>query len=79
MTTPEELVVLEHLAKAWDFFAALRPQHPSDVAEFHSAIHAAQNIVACRVAQRADPATFPLRADTALRVGAPPSGQAASE
>jgi hypothetical protein len=40
------------------------PQHPSDSAEFVAAIHAAQNIVACRVAQRADPETFPIHTST---------------
>lgn len=63
-TTEAEIAVLDRLAEAWNLFCRLEPQHGSDLTEFHSAIHAAQNIIGCRVAQRADPETFPLRAAT---------------
>jgi hypothetical protein len=59
MTTWEERTVLGHLAEAWNLFIAMPQSHPSDKDEFMRAVHAAQNIIASRVAQRADPETWP--------------------
>jgi hypothetical protein len=58
MTTPEEKEVLGHLAQAWSRFIAMGNKHPSDVAEFSTALHVQQMIIAWRVARRADPETW---------------------
>ncbi len=50
-----EREVLDHLAAAWNGFLALEHKHPSDRPEFQRAIHAAQAVIATRVAQRVDP------------------------
>lgn len=50
-----EREILDHLANAWNAFTSLdkRSEHDSD--EFHQAIHAAQQLIALRVARRVDP------------------------
>lgn len=48
MITPAEREVLDVLGEAADKFAALEPEHGSDMEEFVLAIHAAQNIVLSR-------------------------------
>lgn len=53
--TPEEREAVMFLAHAWDKFAALPVEHPSDQAEFVDAIHKAQRLVAIRVARRLEP------------------------
>jgi hypothetical protein len=53
--TPEERSVIVALAAAWNRFIALPVLHTDDNREFRSAIHAAQNIVAYRVARRVNP------------------------
>lgn len=53
--TPDEKEILDRLAKAWNLFARLEENHPSDVEEFAKAIHDAQKIIALRVARRIDP------------------------
>jgi hypothetical protein len=53
--TPEERTCLDYLSRAWNAFVELPPAHPDDAAEFRSAIHACQNILAYRVAKRVDP------------------------
>jgi hypothetical protein len=53
--TPDERAVLAALADAWNRFIDLPLAHPDDRDEFRAAIHAAQNIVAYRVARRVDP------------------------
>lgn len=59
MTTEAEKNVLTHLASAWNEFVKLPENHPSEREEFMHAIHAAQDILAVRVARRADPETWP--------------------
>ena len=54
-----ETRVLRSLAAAWNAFVALPVQHPDDVDEFRRAVHAAQGIMATRVARRVNPATWP--------------------
>lgn len=54
MTGPEK-AVLAALVAAWNAFTVLDDAHPDDHDEFRRAIHAAQNIVACRIARRVDP------------------------
>lgn len=61
MTTDAEKRVVDHLAEAWNEFLRLPLQHPSEREEFIRGIHVCQHIVACRVAQRADPETWPIR------------------
>jgi hypothetical protein len=58
MTTDAEKKTLEALAEAWWRFLELERQHPDEVDEFRSAIHRAQDLIAVRVARRADPATW---------------------
>lgn len=53
--TPEEELVLMSLVSAWKRFVALSEGHPDDVNEFRTAIHAAQCIIAARVAKRVNP------------------------
>jgi len=53
--TPEESACLGLLSQAWNVFVSLPIAHPDDHAEFRAAIHAAQNILAYRVARRVDP------------------------
>lgn len=52
--TPQEKMCLEHLAQAWNIFESLEEKHPSDNAEFCTAIHDAQKMLALRVARRVD-------------------------
>jgi hypothetical protein len=54
MTSAEQKVV-EALASAWDGFIKLDGKLPGENKEFETAIHAAQYLVAFRVARRADP------------------------
>lgn len=53
--TDAEARVLDCLASAWDGWAALGDKHPDDDGEFRRAIHAAQHMIAYRVARRVDP------------------------
>ncbi len=53
--TPSETAVLNSLASAWNEFLKLPGGHPDDAIEFKGAIHAAQAIIACRVATRVNP------------------------
>lgn len=59
MTTPKESAVLKALGEAWGAFLKLPVQHPDEVREFHASIHRLQDIVACRIARRADPKNWP--------------------
>jgi hypothetical protein len=58
-TTADERRVLDALADAWNAFTFLDGRHPDDRDDFRRAIHAAQALIACRIAQRADPETWP--------------------
>lgn len=51
LTEPEK-ECLKHLADAWNCFIQLEGKHPSDNPEFCDAIHAAQKMLALRVARR---------------------------
>ena len=53
--TPAEKMVLDYLAEATKAFKALPVAHTSDESEFCFYIHALQNLIGWRVAQRADP------------------------
>jgi hypothetical protein len=53
-----ERAVLNHLADAWNAFAALPPTHPADRREFEASIHRAQDIVAGRLVRRCYPDVF---------------------
>lgn len=52
--TNQEKECLNHLAQAWNCFAALQEKHPQDNSEFCEAIHSAQKMIALRVARRVD-------------------------
>lgn len=58
MTTEAEKRVIQHLVNAWNEFRSLDEKHPDDMDEFRYSIHALQNIIAWRVARRADPETW---------------------
>jgi hypothetical protein len=62
--TEDERRVLELLGAAWNRFAGLPVQHPADKDEMARAIHAAQNIVMARPAQRSNPAVTPIKSDS---------------
>ncbi len=53
--TEDEKQVLALLAQAWDKFNSLDKKCPSDNPEFLDSIHRAQQVVALRVARRANP------------------------
>jgi len=52
--TEMEKECLKHLVDAWNCFVQLEGKHPSDNPEFCDAIHAAQKMLALRVARRVD-------------------------
>lgn len=56
--TDAERALLNLLGEAWNQFCLLPAGHPSDASEFKAAIHAAQNIVAARLAMRMNPETL---------------------
>ena len=56
--TENELEVLRLLGEAWNTFVALDRKHPDDNDEFRHAIHAAQQMVALRVARRVNPGVW---------------------
>jgi hypothetical protein len=62
MTTDAEKHVLNLLADAWNAYLALPVQHPTEQTEFMYGVHRCQDIVAVRVARRADPETWPSKA-----------------
>lgn len=53
--TIKEIICLNHLVAAWNAFTELDARIMDDDAEFRRAIHAAQQLIAMRVARRADP------------------------
>lgn len=55
MLTEQEKLVLEDLSSAWHRFVELKYHCDWDHQEFSNAIHAAQSIIATRVARRVDP------------------------
>lgn len=56
--TKQELQICDKLKEIYEEYRLLPVQHPSDVIEFATAIHACQNIVMCRDAVRNHPETF---------------------
>lgn len=56
--TEGEKRVVQHLADAWNEFVKQPVEHPDDISEFKDAIHRAQNLIAYRVAKRAEPEVF---------------------
>jgi len=50
----QEQEILAHLAKAWDGFVNLDNRSDDDNREYRDAIHAAQKMIALRVARRID-------------------------
>lgn len=61
MTTPDELKVMDLLCEAYRRYAALPRQHPEEMGEFHTAFHRLQDLLAIRVARRADPQNWPCK------------------
>ena len=53
--TDEEGAVMDALIYAWNQFAQLEIQHPSDVPYFVDGIHKCQQLLALRVARREYP------------------------
>lgn len=53
--TEEEGYVADALCEAWNEYAALPVTHPTDQAEFLSAIHRCQDLLAVRIARRLFP------------------------
>lgn len=50
--SPDELAVVDALAKAWTLFVSLPVEHQDDPHDFRHAIHEAQRIVMARPALR---------------------------
>jgi hypothetical protein len=61
MTSELEKQVLGLLADAWNAYTMLPVQHRMELDEFCAAIHRAQDLIAVRVARRADPEAWPTR------------------
>jgi hypothetical protein len=61
MTTADEKAVLASLVAAWQQYVALPVEHPDEIRDFTDAIHRAQDLLAIRVARRADPDTWVKR------------------
>lgn len=53
--TSEEVLVLKGLADAWNVFRKFEDRTTRETMEFQDAIHRAQDLIAMRVARRADP------------------------
>lgn len=53
--TPGERAVLGALVDAWNRWTRLGGKHPDDDDDFRSSLHRLQDLVAVRVARRADP------------------------
>jgi hypothetical protein len=53
--TEDEKEVLNHLVQAWNKFIALPNQSEHNLREYQTAIHQCQQLIALRVARRADP------------------------
>lgn len=53
--TTDERAALDALAAAWNQWLQIRQRMPQDDVDFSDAIHRAQNLIALRVARRADP------------------------
>jgi len=53
--TLDEKDVLSHLAQAWEKFVALPQNSTDNLKEYQESIHRCQQLVALRVARRADP------------------------
>jgi hypothetical protein len=51
----QEIIVLNHLANAWNEFCKLEERLDHDTDEFMKAIHIAQDKIALRVARRVNP------------------------
>ncbi|KLU66746.1 hypothetical protein DEAC_c14140 [Desulfosporosinus acididurans] len=57
--TDQEGKVMDALITAWNEFAKLKVQHPSDVLDFLSCIHQCQQIIGMRILQRDYPQGWP--------------------
>lgn len=57
--TAKEVLILNHLADAWNLFVDLPSQHPTSNIEFMQAIHQCQLQIMGRLAERADPIMHP--------------------
>lgn len=55
MTTDEEKQVAMAFASAWDCWLKLENRTPEENTIVINAVHAAQDVIRCRVAKRADP------------------------
>jgi hypothetical protein len=53
--TLEEQVLVNRLADVWNLYLQLEPYDMLDSIDFSKAIHVAQNLIAVRVARRANP------------------------
>lgn len=54
--TDAEGEVMDALCEAWEAFAGLPVEHPSEQDEFVAGVHRLQDILACRIARREFPA-----------------------
>lgn len=61
--TDEEGVVADALVKAVEAWARLPRQHPQEINEFITAIHACQGLLTTRIARRHHPEGWPTYGD----------------
>jgi hypothetical protein len=59
--TPEELRVSDLICDAYNAFAQLPPQHPSELRDVADAVHRWQDILAMRCARDCHPDVFPVK------------------
>lgn len=50
-----EMTAMNHLVEFWNAFVGLSAHHPHDVGEVRNLVHSIQNVIASRVARRANP------------------------
>lgn len=70
--TNGERRVLETLGEAYNQFAGLEREHPSEMNDFCNAVHSAQRIVLARVGRRALSGPIRARTTTTWLVNYPP-------
>lgn len=61
ITTPDELAALEATGALCAAYWKLPIQHPDEPQDFADAIHKIQDLIAIRVARRADPENWPCK------------------
>ncbi len=56
--TEKEKIVLQHLVDAHNEYIKLEQQHPNDIYDWVNSLHRLQDLIAIRVARKAEPTVF---------------------